>query len=113
MALPNRVDLYSASRYFCYVIVAPQFRSWSDFWYRFVLPDYPHSTTWLTPEERSIAVMRLQSASGMKDGARGNLLAGLKMALYDYKVWLLAFVCHCHRSAAAHSLQANHHYQND
>jgi hypothetical protein len=40
-----------------------------------------------------MAVMRLQSASGMKDSARGSLLAGLKMALYDYKVWLLASVC--------------------
>jgi hypothetical protein len=57
--------------------------------------------------------MRLQSASGMKYGARGNLLAGLKMALYDYKVWLLAFVCRIPGVASAHFEQPDHYNKND
>lgn len=35
----------------------------------------------------------------MKDGARGSLFEGLKLALYDYKVWLLAFVHRIHAVA--------------
>ena len=57
--------------------------------------------------------MRLQSASGMKDEARGNLLAGLKLAIYVYNVGMLAFVCHIHGVTLVDSQQPDNHYQND
>jgi hypothetical protein len=57
---------------------------------RFILPDYPHNTKWLNREEREIAVSRIQDKSGVKDMARGSLLRGLRLALTDYKVWLLS-----------------------
>jgi hypothetical protein len=57
---------------------------------RFILPDYPHTTKFLTPEERTIAVQRLSSEHGSHDKARSSLLSGLILALKDYKLYLLA-----------------------
>ncbi|TVY21347.1 putative transporter [Lachnellula arida] len=54
----------------------------------FVIPDFPH--TWLSQEERAIATKRLQYTSGSHDTERGSLFSGVKMAVMDYKVWLLA-----------------------
>jgi hypothetical protein len=41
-------------------------------------------------EERAIAMKRLQVGSGSQDTERGPLLGGIKMAVLDYKVWLLS-----------------------
>jgi MFS family permease len=67
----------------------------------FILPDYPHTTRWLTPEERALAVARISSHSGMQDKKRGSLLQGLKFALVDPKVWLLALIIITKTSAGA------------
>ncbi|OAA56779.1 MFS transporter [Cordyceps fumosorosea ARSEF 2679] len=64
----------------------------------FVLPDFPANTAWLTEEERALAVHRLH---GSRDEERGPLLQGLKMALTDYKVWLLTLVVILKTSAGA------------
>jgi len=53
---------------------------------RFIIPDFPHTTRWLSQEERAIATKRLQNTSGSHDTERGPLLGGIKMAIMDYKV---------------------------
>lgn len=58
----------------------------------FILPDFPHTTKWLSEEEKAISVRRLRQYSGSQDQERGSLFSGLKMAVLDYKVWLLAYV---------------------
>lgn len=56
----------------------------------FIIPDFPHTTRWLSAEERAMATKRLQHASGSHDTERGSVFSGIKMAVLDYKVWLLA-----------------------
>ncbi|KAF2399356.1 major facilitator superfamily transporter [Trichodelitschia bisporula] len=67
----------------------------------FILPDYPHTTKFLSPDERTIATSRIQSHSGFADRKHGSLLTGLKAALTDYKVWLLALIIVTKTSAGA------------
>lgn len=59
----------------------------------FVLPDFPATSSWLTPLERRLAERRLEEDIGTVDKDEkesGNHLAGLNMALSDWKVWWLA-----------------------
>ncbi|KUL89782.1 hypothetical protein ZTR_00524 [Talaromyces verruculosus] len=67
----------------------------------FILPDYPHTTRFLSGEEKAIATRRLETSSGSNDTERGPLLSGVKMALVDYKVWLLALIIVTKTSAGA------------
>jgi MFS family permease len=67
----------------------------------FILPDYPHTTRWLTPAERDLAVQRVQRHSGIQDKTRTKLLHGLGLAVRDYKVWLLALIIITKTSAGA------------
>ncbi|KIJ62236.1 hypothetical protein HYDPIDRAFT_114712 [Hydnomerulius pinastri MD-312] len=60
----------------------------------FILPDFPHNTRWLTPEERELAILRLQEDLAEESAdAVGSLsvtpLKGLYMALADWKMWWL------------------------
>ncbi|KAG0708666.1 major facilitator superfamily domain-containing protein [Suillus ampliporus] len=55
----------------------------------FILPDFPHNTRWLTPEERALAISRL-AEDGY--GTAGELekrttMQGLWDAVCDWKVW--------------------------
>lgn len=68
----------------------------------FILPDFPHTTRFLTEQERAIATRRLQiSGSGSRDTEKGSVLHGLRLAVGDYKVWLLALVIITKTSAGA------------
>lgn len=67
----------------------------------FILPDFPSTTTWLTAEERALAIHRLHAHNGSVDEERGPLLQGLKMAALDYKVWLLTLIVILKTSAGA------------
>jgi len=67
----------------------------------FVLPDFPHTTKFLSGEEKAMATRRLETSSGHSDAERGPLLSGTKMALLDYKVWLLALIVIMKTSAGA------------
>ncbi|KAF8866524.1 MFS transporter [Acephala macrosclerotiorum] len=67
----------------------------------FIIPDFPHTTRWLSQEERAIATKRLQHASGSHDTKRGSLLGGIKIAVLDCKVWLLALIIITKTSAGA------------
>lgn len=66
-----------------------------------ILPDFPHNTRWLSVEERAIAVHRLQHLNGSRDTEKGSVFQGLRMAVCDYKVWLLALIIITKTSAGA------------
>ncbi|KAG2369173.1 major facilitator superfamily domain-containing protein [Suillus spraguei] len=55
----------------------------------FILPNFPHNTRWLTPEERSLAISRLaDDGYGRMDGpGKQTTIGGLRNALSDWKVW--------------------------
>jgi MFS family permease len=57
----------------------------------FVLPDYPGTTRWLTPEEKIITLRRLELDAGDDPAKLEGLsgLQGLRLAATDPKVWLL------------------------
>ncbi|KAG0695759.1 major facilitator superfamily domain-containing protein [Suillus ampliporus] len=53
----------------------------------FILPDFPHNTRWLTPEERALAVSRLEVDAGLEER---TIMGGLWDAVSDCKVWWLS-----------------------
>ncbi|KAG2347438.1 sugar transporter [Suillus weaverae] len=55
----------------------------------FILPNFPHNTRWLTPEERSLAISRLaDDGYGKMDGpGKRTTMQGLRDAVCDWKVW--------------------------
>ena len=56
----------------------------------FILPDFPSTTRWLTPEERALALRRMAEDVGVGDQdeteAHGPL-HGLWLAIADWRVW--------------------------
>lgn len=58
----------------------------------FVLPDFPTTTRWLSPEERALALKRMEEDAGVGDEneTEHGHGAGLWMALTDWKVWWMA-----------------------
>jgi len=58
----------------------------------FVLPEFPTTTKWLSPQERALAIRRMEEDAGVGDEeqteGRHN---GLWLAITDWKVWWLAF----------------------
>lgn len=63
-----------------------------------MLPDHPLTTRWLTSEERQLAHDRIQRDTVGSDESKGAL-AGLKQAMVDPRVYLLAFMQNMHLSA--------------
>jgi hypothetical protein len=58
----------------------------------FVLPNFPRTTTWLTEEERQLAVWRLEEDIGQDDwidSKHQTFLHGLKLAFTDIKMYIL------------------------
>ncbi|KAG1878771.1 major facilitator superfamily domain-containing protein [Suillus subluteus] len=54
----------------------------------FILPNFPHNTKWLTPEERSLAIARLaDDGYGRMDHGKRTTMQGLWDAVSDWKVW--------------------------
>ncbi|KAH8919433.1 MFS general substrate transporter [Atractiella rhizophila] len=60
----------------------------------FILPDFPETTSWLTPQERLLAQLRVAEDAGEadRDVAAGSMWKGFKMGMSDYKVHILAFL---------------------
>ncbi|KAF8165390.1 MFS general substrate transporter [Crassisporium funariophilum] len=58
----------------------------------FILPDFPTTTKWLSPQERALAIRRMEEDAGVgdEDEAAGHG-KGLWLAVSDWKVWWLAF----------------------
>jgi hypothetical protein len=58
----------------------------------FILPNFPRTTTWLTEEEKELAVWRLEEDIGEDDwvdSEHQSFLHGVKLALVDIKTWIL------------------------
>jgi len=58
----------------------------------FILPDFPATTSWLTPEERRLAELRMEEDAGVGDeeDKHGSLTRGLVMSLTDWRTWWMA-----------------------
>lgn len=58
----------------------------------FILPNFPRTTTWLSEEERQLAVWRLQEDIGVDDWTSSeeqSFWDGMFLAFKDIKVWIL------------------------
>jgi MFS family permease len=64
----------------------------------FVLPDFPHNTRWLTPEEQSLAHNRMELDTTSNAGST-SVFAGLKQAMRDPVVWIFCLMAHMHLAA--------------
>ncbi|KIK39077.1 hypothetical protein CY34DRAFT_352225 [Suillus luteus UH-Slu-Lm8-n1] len=54
----------------------------------FILPDFPHNTRWLSPEERALAVSRLaEDGDSRVELWNKTSMQGLRDAVSDWKVW--------------------------
>jgi MFS family permease len=70
----------------------------------FVLPDFPRTTTWLTEEEKELAVWRLEEDIGEDDwvdSEQQTFLHGAKLAFADIKTWILMLMILCIVSSAS------------
>jgi hypothetical protein len=58
----------------------------------FILPDFPTTTRWLSPQERALAIKRMEEDAGVGDEheTEEGIWSGLIMALTDWKVWWLS-----------------------
>lgn len=63
----------------------------------FVLPDFPGTTKWLTEEERAYAQWRISVDIGEDQigMVEPTLLQSAKLALTDYRTYLLILMQHC------------------
>ncbi len=58
----------------------------------FILPNFPRTTSWLTDEERALAIWRLEEDIGEDDwldSEHQSFLVGLKLAFSDIKTYVL------------------------
>ena len=61
-----------------------------------MLPNYPSTTRWLTPQQRLYAQWRLLDDTGDADDSKSNSpWEGLKLALKDPRVYIFVFLQHC------------------
>ncbi|KAI4275664.1 MAG: hypothetical protein LQ337_003057 [Flavoplaca oasis] len=64
----------------------------------FVLPNFPRTTTWLTEDERQLAIWRLDEDIGEDDwtGSHNQTFwNGMKLAFQDIKMWNLMVILFC------------------
>ncbi|KAL8711216.1 MAG: hypothetical protein Q9220_004361 [cf. Caloplaca sp. 1 TL-2023] len=64
----------------------------------FVLPNFPRTTTWLTENERQLAIWRLDEDIGEDDwvGSQNQTFwHGMKLAFTDLKMWVLMVLVFC------------------
>lgn len=58
----------------------------------FTLPNFPRTTSWLTEEERQLAIWRLEEDIGEDDwvdSSQQTFFHGMKLAFQDIKTWIL------------------------
>ncbi|KAF8838315.1 MFS general substrate transporter [Paxillus ammoniavirescens] len=56
----------------------------------FILPDFPHNTSWLSDQERKLAILRMREDASTSDSDTASQSSGLWLALSDWKVWWFA-----------------------
>jgi MFS family permease len=61
----------------------------------FILPNFPRTTSWLTPEERELAIWRLEEDAGEADEDKRSVFWGCKLALKDIRVYILMLMITC------------------
>ncbi|POR37660.1 Uncharacterized protein TPAR_02147 [Tolypocladium paradoxum] len=64
----------------------------------FLLPDFPLTTWWLTPEERDLAYNRMELDTVANQGETSTW-KGLSQAAKDPMVWIFCFMAHMHLAA--------------
>uniref|UniRef100_A0A8H7NJT1 Major facilitator superfamily (MFS) profile domain-containing protein n=1 Tax=Bionectria ochroleuca TaxID=29856 RepID=A0A8H7NJT1_BIOOC len=61
----------------------------------FLLPNYPHTTTWLTPEEQAFASWRLLEDINEVDMYKdASMWTGVKLAFTDYRLYVFVLMQH-------------------
>ncbi|KAF4817624.1 MFS transporter prlL [Colletotrichum tropicale] len=60
-----------------------------------LLPDWPSTTSWLTPKERAVAEWRLVKDAGQVDEDDEPWSYGFKLALMDWRIYLFTFLFIC------------------
>ncbi|VUC25970.1 unnamed protein product [Clonostachys rosea] len=68
-----------------------------------ILPDWPTTTRWLSPPERSVAEWRLIQDAGQVDEDDENWSHGFKLAFKDWRLYIFAGMFFCLQVAAATS----------
>ncbi|WP_322104065.1 MFS transporter [Paraburkholderia sp. J41] len=58
----------------------------------FVLKNGPPEAPWLTHDEKALVAEVLQADAGISDATQTNVLAGIRDALRDVRLWCLAFI---------------------
>lgn len=53
----------------------------------FIIPDWPHTTKWLSEEEKALGVTRLMEDAGDEE-QEIKTFAAFKTCVKDYRVWL-------------------------
>ncbi|KAA6412207.1 MAG: MFS transporter [Lasallia pustulata] len=64
----------------------------------FFLPNFPRTTSWLSEEQRQLAVWRLEEDIGEDDwigSEQQTFFHGLKLAFFDIKMWILMVMLFC------------------
>lgn len=58
----------------------------------FILPDFPETTTWLSPMERRLAQVRMAEEVGESDHdtKEESVFTGLILAVKDWRVWFMS-----------------------
>jgi hypothetical protein len=60
-----------------------------------VIPDFPHTTKWLTPEQRAYAAWRLKMDAEEEDDRHATgVMQGLMMALKDWRLYVFMLMLH-------------------
>ncbi len=59
-----------------------------------LLPDYPHNTRWISPQEQRLAQARIAEDAGEadKDNKEDSPLHGLKLALKDPLIYVFSIM---------------------
>lgn len=61
----------------------------------FVIPDFPRTTKWLTPEQRAFAAWRLKMDAEEEDDRHATgLMQGLVLCLKDWRLYIFMLMLH-------------------
>ncbi|KAJ0279332.1 hypothetical protein Brms1b_008912 [Colletotrichum noveboracense] len=66
----------------------------------FVIPDWPSTTKWLSPEERALGIMRIIEDAGEEE-EEISTGAAFKLTVKDYRVWLCVIGQTCLQAVAS------------